>query len=435
MEFVATHDVLTGLANRSLLIDHIDISLAQANRHHEKIAILFLDLDRFKLINDTLGHEAGDELLQQVGERLNHCVRGGDLVARLGGDEFVVVLNYISSEEEVCVIAKKIIALFVTPFNIAGQQNYITTSIGICLYPLDADDTQTLIKKADTAMYHAKDQGKNNFQFFTEELNQRLTQRVDLEKSLRKAIKNGNFELYYQPQIPTNKDSIFGLEALIRWIHPEKGIISPADFIPIAEETGLIIPLGEWILKTACQQLQQWRNQGLENLKVSVNLSAIQFNDKDLLKQIKTALTESSLPPQYLVCELTESMMMENIEAHIQVLESIKKLGIQISIDDFGTGYSSLSYLKRFPIDELKIDKSFVDDIEFSHDDKNIVRSIITLGHNLGLEIVAEGVETEAQLNFLQENNCNYIQGYYFSKPLPTQDVFSFIKSQLTASA
>lgn len=431
MEFVATHDVLTGLANRSLLIDHIDISLSQAERHHEQIAIMFLDLDRFKLINDTLGHEVGDELLQHVGERLTKSVRGGDLVARLGGDEFIIVLDYISSEDEVCTIAEKIISLFVKPFDIAGQQHYITTSIGICLYPLDGNDTQTLIKKADTAMYHAKDQGKNNFQFFTEALNQRVQKRVNLEKSLRKAIKNDEFELYYQPQIPTDKVNIFRLEALIRWIHPEQGIISPADFIPVAEETGLIIPLGQWILNTACKQLQQWHELGLENLKVSVNLSVRQFNDEHLLKYIETALIESGLPPHYLVCELTESMMMEDIEMHIEILNSIKSLGVNISIDDFGTGYSNLSYLKRFPINELKIDKSFIDDIETDEDDRNIARSIITLGHNLGLEIVAEGVETVGQLMFLQDNGCDYIQGYYFSKPLAVNDVFAFVDSKI----
>lgn len=434
MAFVATHDVLTGLANRSLLIDHIDISLFQAKRHNEQVAILFLDLDRFKLINDTLGHEAGDKLLQQVGERLNTNVRGGDLVARLGGDEFVIVLNYVSSEAELCAIAEKIITLFIEPFLIAEQQNYITTSIGICLYPLDGDNTKTLIKKADTAMYYAKDQGKNNFQFFTEVLNERVVKRVNLEKSLRIAIKNNEFELYYQPQKPINEKNeknIFGLEALIRWIHPEQGIISPADFIPVAEETGLIIPLGEWILNRACSQVQQWREQGLDQLKVSVNLSARQFNSENLLTHIKIALINSNLPANCLVCELTESMMMENIETHIEVLNSIKALGIKISIDDFGTGYSSLSYLKRFPIDELKIDKSFVDDLETGENDRNIVFSIITLGHNLGLEIVAEGVETKGQLQFLENNGCDYIQGYYFSKPLATKDVFNFVQSKI----
>ena len=431
MEFVATHDILTGLANRSLLTDHINISLSQAKRHHEQIALLFLDLDRFKLINDTLGHEAGDELLQQVGERLNTNVRGGDLVARLGGDEFVIVLNYISSEKELCSIAEKIISLFIKPFSISGQQNYITTSMGICLYPLDGTDTQTLIKKADTAMYYAKDQGKNNFQFFTEVLNQRVIERVNLEKSIRKGIENNEFELYYQPQKPTGDENYFGLEALIRWEHPEQGFISPEKFIPVAEETGLIIPLGEWILKTACMQVQQWRNKGIKELKVSVNLSARQFNNKFLLTHIEKALAESQLPPHCLICELTESMMMEDIEAHINVLDSIKALGIKISIDDFGTGYSSLSYLKRFPIDELKIDKSFVDDIEAGENDRNIILSIITLGHNLGLEIVAEGIETKGQLQFLENNACDYIQGYYFSKPLATKNVFDFIQSKI----
>ncbi len=429
MEFIATHDTLTGLANRSLLIDHIDLNMSQAQRHHEQMAILFLDLDRFKLINDTLGHKAGDDLLQQVAERLKTTVSSGDLVARLGGDEFVIVINYIDSEPALCKIAAEIIALFETPFNISDKQHYITTSLGICLYPLDGNDTQTLIKKADTAMYYAKEQGKNNFQFFTDALNERVVKRVNLENHLRKAIKNQEFELYYQPQIPTSNNNNLGLEALIRWLHPEKGMILPTEFIPIAEETGLIVPLGAWILKQACKQIKQWHDQGLSDLRVSVNLSAQQFKSKTLLDDITNALIDSNLSAKYLVCELTESMMMENIEDHIKVLHAVKALGVQVSIDDFGTGYSSLSYLKRFPINELKIDKSFIDDIETDENDRNIVRSIITLGHNLNLDVIAEGVETENQLKFLQDNNCDYIQGYHFSKPLQAKNVFDFINN------
>ncbi|MCX7098267.1 MAG: EAL domain-containing protein [Methylococcales bacterium] len=427
MEYSATHDSLTDLANRSWLMEYLHISLIQAKRHGKQLAVLFLDLDHFKYVNDTLGHSEGDELLKQVAFRLTGCVFEDDLVARLGGDEFVILLTDVSLDT-INHVADKALNLFRQPFFIAGQQQHITTSIGICLYPEDGDDAETLLRKADIAMYHAKSIGKNRYQYFTDAINQRLIWRVALEKDLIHALEVQEFQLVYQPQIDTYTNRVVGLEALIRWLHPHKGLVSPSEFIPVSEETGLIYKLGEWILQTACLHAKQWLDLG-HNLTVSVNLSAKQFNNKNLHAIIVETLRQTQLPAENLMLELTESMIMTDIELHILELQALKQLGVHVSIDDFGTGYSSLNYLKRLPIDELKIDKSFIDDIGFNEDDRNIVRSIIALGHNLHLKVLAEGVQNQKQFDFLKENNCDIIQGYYFSKPLMASAVVEFLKS------
>jgi diguanylate cyclase (GGDEF)-like protein/PAS domain S-box-containing protein len=427
LEYIATHDNLTKLANRTWLMEYLQISLTQAKRHHRQMAILFLDLDHFKYVNDSLGHSEGDELLKQVAKRLTDCVFDGDLVTRLGGDEFVIVLTD-TTLAVVSKVADKLLNLFKRPFFIAGQQHNVTTSMGICLYPEDGEDAETLLRKADTAMYHAKAMGKNHYQFFTEAINQRLIWRVEMENDLRHALEAQEFYLVYQPQICPFKEIVVGVEALVRWNHPGKGFIPPSDFIPIAEETGLILKLGEWILQTACLQNKRWLNQGFD-LTVSVNLSARQLNQKDLVAVINNALRQTLLPAKNLILELTESMMMSNIEAHVLELQTLKELGVHVSIDDFGTGYSSLSYLRRLPIDELKIDKSFIDDIDSNENDRDIVRSIITLGHNLHLKVVAEGVEKQTQLDFLKDNSCDIIQGYFYSKPLTATALVEFLES------
>lgn len=426
IEYIATHDALTDLANRLWLMEYLGICLSTAKRHNKQLAVLFLDLDHFKYINDTLGHSAGDELLKQVANRLGHCVFDGDLVARLGGDEFVILLLDITLDT-ISFVADKVINLFSQPFTIAGQSQYITTSIGICLYPEDGNDPETLLRKADTAMYHAKAIGKNRYQYFTDAINQRLLSRVALEKDLVHALEADEFKLVYQPQIDTQLRRVVGFEALIRWHHPERGLVSPVEFIPIAEETGLILKLGAWILSTACRQAQEWLTVGFD-MSVSVNLSAKQFNNKNLCEVIVNTLQQTGLPADNLMLELTESMMMTDIEAHILELQALKALGVRMSIDDFGTGYSSLNYLKRLPIDELKIDKSFIDDLGTDEDDRNIVRSIIALGHNLHMKVLAEGVEGQNQFDFLQENGCDIIQGYYFSPPLQASAVVGYLQ-------
>ncbi|MDD1608493.1 MAG: EAL domain-containing protein, partial [Methylococcaceae bacterium] len=429
LEYVATHDGLTKLANRTWLMEYLQISLIQAKRHAKKLAVLFLDLDHFKYVNDSMGHSEGDELLKQVAKRLTDSIFDGDLVARLGGDEFVILLTD-TSLVEVSKVADKVLNLFSQPFFVGGQPQRITTSMGICLYPEDGNDTQTLLRKADTAMYHAKSIGKNRYQFFTEAINQRLIWRVEMENDLLNALENQQFHLVYQPQVCSFKEKVVGFEALVRWNHPTKGWIPPSEFIPIAEETGLILKLGEWILQTACLQMKQWVELGFE-LTVSVNLSARQLNQKNLLTVIAETLQKTQLPAKNLMLELTESLMMSNIEAHIVELQALKALGVHVSIDDFGTGYSSLNYLKCLPIDELKIDKSFVDDIAYDENDRNIVRSIITLGHNLHLKVVAEGVEQQMQVDFLKDNGCDIIQGYFYSKPLAATAVVEFLEKRV----
>jgi len=415
---LAHFDQLTGLPNRILFQDRLRQALPQASRTGKLVALLFLDLDRFKLVNDSLGHTVGDLLLKEVASRLTHCVRKSDTVARLGGDEFTVLLTNITSVHDAAKVAQKILDDFSRPFGLQGPELFVTPSIGITLYPFDGDDIDLLLKNADTAMYRAKQMGRNNYQFYSADMNTATIAQLTLESSLRYALKREEFLIHYQPQVDLETGQITSVEALLRWQHPSLGLIGPQEFIPIAEETGLIVPIGEWVLRTACAQAAAWRKAGLPPIRMVVNLSIRQFKQPQLIENIEQILREAGLGPQHLGLELTESMLMENEERTVSVLAELNKLGIQISIDDFGTGYSCLRYLKCFPIHILKIDQSFVREIETNATDAAIVTSIIMLARNLGLKVVAEGVESAAQLEFLKANGCDRMQGYYFSKPL-----------------
>ncbi len=418
LEHQASHDALTGLANRNLLHDRLHQAIAHAERQRLQLAVVFLDLDNFKYLNDSLGHSAGDELLKMVAHRLKTCVREGDTVARLGGDEFVLVLVDQSGAEAVNHVVQRVLETASEPFFVAGREFNTSASLGVSLYPQDGGDAETLLKNADAAMYRAKAQGRNNFCFFTAEINAALHERIALEHGLRQALDRGELLLDYQPKMELSSGALIGAEALVRWRHPEHGLLSPARFIPVAEDTGLIVPIGEWILRTACNQVQGWRSQGLQLNVLSVNISARQFRSPDLVAQIAETLRASGLPAGCLDLEITESLMMEDVQEFIARLHALKDLGVQLSVDDFGTGYSSLNYLKQFPVDRLKIDRSFVCDIASDPGDAAIVQAVIQLGHVLGLAVTAEGVETGEQLAFLRRHGCDEGQGYYFSKPL-----------------
>lgn len=418
IEYLAYHDDLTTLPNRSSFSRFLNHGIRQAHRHGTGVALLFIDLDRFKNINDTLGHESGDLLLREVGERLKQCVRQSDTVARLGGDEFIVLLEDLGESERVAVVAGKILAGIARPFDIFGQEVHVTASVGISIYPEDGKDEQTLMKHADIAMYHAKQEGKNNYQFHTELMNTHSVERAALESSLRGALDRREFQLHYQPKVEIKSGRITGVEALIRWRHPELGDVSPVRFIPIAEETGLIVQIGQWVLRTACLQNKAWQDQGLPRLCVAVNLSARQFSNEDLLVDVASTLKETGLDPAFLELEITESMIMHNVDKAVQLLVKLKSMGVRLAIDDFGTGYSSLSNLKRFPLDTIKVDRTFIGDIPSDADDMAITSAIIAMGRSLALTVVAEGVETEEQLDFLREHACDEYQGYYFSKPI-----------------
>lgn len=442
---LAYFDSLTGLPNRLLFKEHLGHALAHSIRTKRLAAILFLDLDRFKHINDTLGHGIGDKLLQSVAECLVVCVRkcdtigrggGSDLassVSRLGGDEFTVLLTDIETVQDAARVAVRIINAVSQPFNLDGHEVIITTSIGISLYPDDGKDVVTLIKNADTAMYHAKDQGRNNFQFYNQSMNSTAYERLVLENHLRKALEREEFILHYQPQFDMATGRIIGVEALVRWRHPDLGMVSPALFIPLAEETGLIIQIDEWVLRTACAQNKAWQESGLPPITMAVNLSGQNFIRKNLLETIALIIGETGLDPRRLELELTESVLMKNAREAALTLRALKDMGLHISIDDFGTGYSSLSYLKKFPLDTLKIDQSFVREITSDSDSAAITRAIIAMAHSLKLSVVAEGVETEAQLEFLRENGCNALQGFLFSRPLPADEIFQFIQGKQAA--
>lgn len=428
LNHMANHDTLTNLPNRALFVGRLTKLLSGIHRRKRFMAVLVLDLDRFKNINDTLGHVIGDLLLQTVSERLMACVREGDTVARLGGDEFVFLLDDITRPEDVGKIAKKILETFKQPMRLKGNELFITTSIGISLYPNDGKTAEALLKNADTAISLAKEQGRNNYQLFSADMNVKAEEYLKLETHLRYALERDELALCYQPMVDCNTGQVISMEVLLRWKHSEFGDIPPSKFIPIAEETGLISQIGHWVLKTACAQNKTWQQAGFDVFRVAVNLSARQFDDKKLAKKVQEVLRETGLDPAHLELELTEGIIMKNPEATVNILRSFHVLGIEISIDDFGTGYSSLSYLKRFPVNTLKIDRSFVQDITRDPDDAAIIRAVIAMGHSLNLKIIAEGVETKAQLEILRAMQCDYIQGYLFSMPLSAEAVTELLK-------
>jgi diguanylate cyclase (GGDEF)-like protein len=426
IKHLAYHDALTGLPNRLLLKDRLTVALSHAQRDRTRVAVLFLDLDRFKVINDSLGHNVGDQLLQAVAARIQSCVRESDTVARLGGDEFTLLLP-LTRSEDAAVVAQKLLESVRYPFHIEGREFYITTSIGISLYPEDGTDAATLIKNADTAMYQAKEQGRDNYQLFNAFVNAKALQRIALEHGLRRALANEEFELHYQPIFDLRTERISGVEALLRWQHPEMGTIAPAVFIPIAESTGVMAPIGTWALRVACRQTRAWHDAGFHNLSLAVNLSATQLHQPDLVDRVSAILGESGLPPRCLELEITESSAMASPDTSVKTLYDLKKLGVRISLDDFGTGHSSLSYLKRFPIDTLKIDQSFVRDITSDPDTAAIVTAIIAMAHSLRLKVIAEGVEYGDQSLFLRQYACDQMQGYLIKQPVPAAEFFDLI--------
>lgn len=423
ISYLAYHDSLTGLPNRLLMQDRLEQATAAARREDDKVGVMLMDLDRFKMVNDSLGHAGGDALLKAVAERIKACLRESDTLSRLGGDEFVVILPSVKESEAVGYAAERVLLSFAAPFRVEGHDIRVTTSIGISVFPLDGADIDSLVKNADTAMYHAKENGRNNYQFFTGEMNARVSERLAIEGKLNFALEREEFALVYQPQVDMRDNRTVGFEALIRWEHPELGTVSPARFIPIAEESGLITSIGEWVLREACAQAVRWHRLGDAPVPVSVNVSAVQLHGRDFLGMLKRILQDTGVDPSRLELELTESVVMRHGEETVGLLDGLKGLGVQLAIDDFGTGYSSLAYLKRFPLDRLKIDRSFVADIGTDNDSAEIVRAVIALGHSMKLLVIAEGVENEQQVAFLRANGCDQCQGYYFSRPLVTEQV------------
>jgi diguanylate cyclase (GGDEF)-like protein/PAS domain S-box-containing protein len=423
VQYLAYYDALTGLPNRTLLQDRLTTVLADARRQKYKIALLFLDLDRFKDINDSLGHSVGDFFLQEVAERLKKVAREQDTVARLGGDEFLIMLTHVKDVSDAAVAAERLMDAMTPEFIIQGHSLHVGCSIGVSIFPEHGADCETLIKNADAAMYNTKDNGRNNFRFFTEDMNARAVQRLTLESSLRSALAKKQLFLMYQPQMDIATGRITGLEALLRWRHPELGLVPPDRFIRIAENSGLIVPIGEWVLRTACSQARKWQDEGLSALPIAVNVSAVQFRQENFGEVVRKVLHETRLPPQQLELELTESLLLANADVTLSVLKELKSMGVTLAIDDFGTGYSSFSYLKKFPISKLKIDRSFIRDIAVNPDDAAITTAIISLAKSLNLRVVAEGVENEAQIAFLRAHQCDEIQGFYFSKPLTVDQV------------
>jgi diguanylate cyclase (GGDEF)-like protein/PAS domain S-box-containing protein len=442
---LAYHDTLTKLPNRYLLKDRLTQAIETAKKYNRKMAILFLDLDQFKRINDTLGHDTGDKLLQQVAKRLSKYVRKSDTlarvketdirntVARLGGDEFTILLTEIKHIRDTAIVAQRIMELFSKSFKVQGHEIFVSFSIGIAVFPYNGENAISLLKNADTAMYHAKKNGRNNFQFYTESMNVTTVERFSIENQLRRALDNGELLLYYQPQLDIKKRKIVGAEALLRWNHPDKGLLSAASFIPLAEETGFILPIGEWVLQTACQQNKSWQKAGHKEMRVTVNISGLQFKQKSFMKTVLQALNSAHLDPHCLELELTESILMDTTDQAIAILTELKSIGVQISIDDFGTGFSSLNYLNRFPIDILKIDKSFIRNISFDSDDNAIITAIISMAHNLNLKVIAEGIETIQQLLFMYQKGNTLMQGDLLSPPLPADSLMQLFKKEDTA--
>jgi diguanylate cyclase (GGDEF)-like protein len=430
VEYLAYHDGLTGLPNRSMFSKLLSQRISEARRYDRELAVAFLDLDRFKQINDTLGHEAGDQLLQEVATRLQGCVRDSDTVARLGGDEFVVLLPELEDGKLAATVAHKILGVLAKPFTLIGHEFRITASIGISVYPRDGQDEQTLTKNADIAMYQAKAEGKNNFQFYSEQLNANSLERLTLESSLRHALERDEFRLYYQAKRDIRTGCISGMEALLRWEHPDLGTVTPMQFIPIAEETGLIVPIGKWVLKTACLQSVAWQNEGLPPFGIAVNMTERQFLDESLLQDLASILKSTGMNPQLLELELTESLLIRDVENTLRILTGLKSLGIRIAVDDFGTGYSSLATLQRFPLDTVKIDRSFIGDLVGPAEDSGLADAIISMGKSLSLTVIVQGVETKEQADFLRAHACDELQGFYFNRPLPANQFAQLMRAQ-----
>jgi diguanylate cyclase (GGDEF)-like protein/PAS domain S-box-containing protein len=429
LSHLAQHDSLTDLPNRMLLNDRLQQAITMARRHDYRIAVLFMDLDRFKHINDSLGHVVGDQLLQAVATRLESCVRESDTVGRQGGDEFVVVLSELDAAESAGISAAKLLAALTLPYHIGQHDVIVPVSIGVSIYPDDGDTAEALINNADTAMYHAKENGRNNYQFFKQEMNIRASERQFIEAGLRVALERNELSLHYQPKIDLGTGAITGVEALLRWKHPERGFIPPAQFIPIAEDTGLILPIGQWVLRHACKQSREWLDAGFPPMPMAVNISAVEFRSKDFVESVRAALSESRLDAHCLELELTESVLMKHAESTVAMLKALKAIGVQLTVDDFGTGYSSLSYLRQFPVDSLKVDQSFVHEISSQRDDAAIVRAVISMGNSLKKRVIAEGVETREQMDFLTAEGCEEAQGYYFNRPMVANQFAKLLES------
>ena len=434
IQFLAHHDILTHLPNRAMLLERLQIMLNVAKRQGTQVGVLFIDLDNFKTINDSLGHYAGDQLLKRLAQRLQACLRSVDLVGRLGGDEFLVIISGLERTEDVIPIAEKIAECISEPFALEGQTLGVSGSIGISMYPQDGESTDTLIRNADAAMYLAKERGRSNFQFFMPSLTKSAANSLSIESGIRKAIKNVEFVLHYQPEVVSQTGVISAVEALIRWKHPDLGLLGPDKFISFAEHRGLIMPIGRWVINEAIRQCKEWLDVGLR-IPIAINISAVQFKQKDLVELIAANLKSYDLPGELLELELTESLFLEDVTAMTKTLSRLKDLGVTLAVDDFGTGYSSLAYLKRYPIDKIKIDRSFISDIPHNADDVAITTAIINLADSLGLQVVAEGVETQEQADFLERHHCDYIQGYLVSYPLPPDEIFAWMKQRKFAIA
>ena len=435
MTHSAQHDFLTGLPNRMLLNDRVSQAITLAPRHNKKVGVLFLDLDGFKHINDSLGHPIGDKLLQSIAKCLVNCVRGSDTVSRQGGDEFVVLLSEMEQSEDAAISAIRMLQAVAEPHSIDNHDLHVTTSIGVSVCPDDGQDAETLIKNADTAMYQAKENGRQSYQFFKPAMNVRAVERQSIEENLRRALERQEFSLHYQPKISLRTGEITGAEALIRWTHPTRGPVSPAQFIPVAEDCGLILPIGQWVLREACKQGRAWLDAGLRPSTMAVNICSMEFRDDNFLEGVFATLEETGLDPKFLELELTESVLMKRAESAASVLKTLRARGVQVAVDDFGTGYSSLSYLRKFPIDALKIDQSFVRQITTARDDTTIVTAVISMGRSLKLRVVAEGVETQEELEFLQAHQCDEAQGYFFSRPVPPQQFAALLKNGIREPA
>jgi diguanylate cyclase (GGDEF)-like protein len=434
LTYSAQHDFLTGLPNRMLLNERVNYAIASAARHQKRVVVLFLDLDGFKHINDSLGHPVGDQLLQSVAKRLVNCLRSTDTVSRQGGDEFVVLLSEVAQSDDAAALAGRMLQAVAEAHTINQHDLHITASIGVSLYPDDGPDAETLVKNADTAMYQAKENGRQSYRFFKPAMNVRAVERQSIEASLRRALERQEFSLHYQPKIDLRTREITGAEALLRWTHPTRGSVPPAQFIPVAEDCGLILPIGNWVLREACKQARLWEDAGLSLGTMAVNISAMEFRGEGFLENVTSVLTDTGLNPKSLQLELTESVLMKRAESAISVLQALRAIGVQLAVDDFGTGYSSLSYLSRFPVDALKIDQSFIRQITSSPPKSAIITTIINMGQSLNLRVIAEGVETQEEMAYLLTHKCDEAQGYYLGRPVPHQQFATLLKTGIPES-